>query len=116
MSGLIATIPVTVWLTIVVVLVALVAIGVIATGRRNKLRVIAARVKNKQDVTPDDIKQVRYGGCFGHHWISWPTTWTDMEQAADRGAKTVMELWPEETAEPIDSKRHSRWIQRSRRL
>ena len=76
---------------------------------------IAARTKNTQQVEDEDRKLVRYGKRLGGHYIAWPREWCNQEEAAGRGAMTVNELWPDETAEPIAHRRFT-WVQRTRRM
>lgn len=77
--------------------------------------IIAARTKNTQQVEDEDRKLVRYGKRLGGHYIAWPREWCNQEEAAGRGAMTVNELWPDETAEPIAHRRFT-WVQRTRRM
>ena len=62
-----------------------------------------------------DRKLVRYGKRLGGHYIAWPREWCNQEEAAGRGALTVNELWPDETAEPIAHRRF-KWVQRTKRM
>ena len=63
--------------------------------------IIAARTKHIQQVEDEDRNLVRYGKRLGGHYIAWPRAWCNQEEASERGALTVSELWPDETAEPI---------------
>lgn len=75
-----------------------------------------ARSKQVQNVDEADEHLVDCGGFRDHHYTSWPRTWCSQEEAVERGAMIVAELWPEETAEPIDTRNRGKWIQRSRQL
>lgn len=87
----------------------------IARDIRATKNIIAARTKNTQQVEDEDRKLVRYGKRLGGHYIAWPREWCNQEEAAGRGAMTVNELWPDETAEPIAHRRFT-WVQRTRRM
>ena len=77
--------------------------------------IIAARTKHIQQVEDEDRNLVRYGKRLGGHYIAWPRAWCNQEEASERGALTVSELWPDETAEPI-ARRGYNWVQRTKRL
>ena len=87
----------------------------IARDIRATKNIIAARTKNTQQVEDEDRKLVRYGKRLGGHYIAWPREWCNQEEAAGRGAMTVNELWPDETAEPIAHRRF-KWVQRTKRM
>ena len=96
-------------------LVACAIVAKIARDIRATKNIIAARTKNTQQVEDEDRKLVRYGKRLGGHYIAWPREWCNQEEAAGRGAMTVNELWPDETAEPIAHRRFT-WVQRTRRM
>lgn len=77
--------------------------------------IIAARTKHIQQVEDEDRNLVRYGKRLGGHYIAWPRAWCNQEEASERGALTVSELWTDETAEPI-ARRGYNWVQRTKRL
>ena len=101
------------WLALIAALVACAIVAKIARDIRATKNIIAARTKNTQQVEDEDRKLVRYGKRLGGHYIAWPREWCNQEEAAGRGAMTVNELWPDETAEPIAHRRFT-WVQRTR--
>lgn len=103
------------WLALIAALVAYAIVAKIARDIRATKNIIAARTKNTQQVEDEDRKLVRYGKRLGGHYIAWPREWCNQEEAAGRGAMTVNELWPDETAEPIAHRRFT-WVQRTRRM
>lgn len=103
------------WLALIAALVACAIVAKIARDIRATKNIIAARTKNTQQVEDEDRKLVRYGKRLGGHYIAWPREWCNQEEAAGRGAMTVNELWPDETAEPIAHRRF-KWVQRTKRM
>lgn len=103
------------WLALIAALVACAIVAKIARDIRATKNIIAARTKNTQQVEDEDRKLVRYGKRLGGHYIAWPREWCNQEEAAGRGAMTVNELCPDETAEPIAHRRFT-WVQRTRRM
>ena len=101
------------WLALIAALVACAFAAKIARDIRATKTIIAARTKNTQHVEDKDRKLVHYGKRPGGHYISWPRAWCNPEVAAERGALTVNELWPDETAEPIAHRRFT-WVQRTK--
>lgn len=77
-------------------------------------RRIVARLKGTAEPSDADVKRVGFSVLFRHR-VSWPLEWSTPEQANERGAELLSELWPDELPLPAVPGRF-RWTQRTTKV
>lgn len=77
-------------------------------------RVIVARLKAVSHVDEADLKLARFT-LVPVRSVSWPREWTSPQEANERGAGLLHELWPNRLPLPATSSR-SRWTQKARKV
>lgn len=77
-------------------------------------RRIVARLKSTSEPSDADVGRVGFSFLLRHR-VSWPLEWSTPEQANERGAELLNELWPNELPLPAVSGR-LRWTQRTTKV